>query len=216
LSLAVAMTRQIGPKPHEREEIDMGNLFLKSARLIGLSVLCAAALGAARASAAATDVAKPIKLAVFNLELDDFSAGGPLAGESAEETARLHRMTLLARELLANSGLFDIVEVDGSSNAMVKERWLRKCNGCEADAARELGADMSFVGFFRKISIMEQYLEFHIRDARTGETLNFSRTDLRNETDESWSRALKYLIRYNLVEPELARRNGARKEAAAE
>ena len=32
---------------------------------------------------------KPIKLAVFDLELDDLSAGGPLAGESAEETARL-------------------------------------------------------------------------------------------------------------------------------
>ena len=32
--------------------------------------------------------AKLIKLAVFDLELDDFSAGGPLAGESAEETAR--------------------------------------------------------------------------------------------------------------------------------
>jgi hypothetical protein len=39
--------------------------------------------------------------------------------------------------------------------------------------------------------------------------MNVSQTDLRGETDESWRRALTYLIRYNLVEPELARRSGA-------
>ncbi len=147
-----------------------------------------------------------IKLAVFDLELDDFSAGGPLAGESAAETSRLQRMTALARQLLAKSGLFEIVETASSNNEMVKEHWLRKCNGCEASAARDLGADMSFLGFFRKVSVMEQYLEFRIRDTRTGELLNVSQTDLRGETDESWSRALKFLIRYRLVEPELARR----------
>jgi hypothetical protein len=38
--------------------------------------------------------------------------------------------------------------------------------------------------------------------------MNVSQTDLRGETDESWRRALTYLIRYNLVEPELARREG--------
>lgn len=150
--------------------------------------------------------APPIKLAVFDIELDDFSAGGPIAGESPEETARLQRMTILARQLLAQSGLFEIVDVSASDDQRVKDHWLRKCNGCEADIARGLGADMSFICFFRKISVMEQYLEFRIRDARTGELLNASQADLRGETDESWSRALKFLIKYKLVEPELARR----------
>jgi hypothetical protein len=156
-------------------------------------------------AAAGAEDKRPIKLAVFDIELDDFSAGGPIAGESAEETARLRRMTLLARELLAQSGLFEIVDVSGSTSQMVKDHWLRKCNGCDAEIARDLGADMSFVGFFRKISVMEQYLEFRIRDVRSGELRNVSQTDLRGETDESWSRALKYLIKHRLVEPELAR-----------
>jgi hypothetical protein len=187
-----------------------------SATRLAAYALCAGALFAASPSAAGAESdRRPIKLAVFDIELDDFTAGGPIAGESPEETQRLHRMTLLARELLARSGIFEIVDGAASDHAMAKEHWLRKCNGCDAEAARELGADMSFVAFFRKVSVMEQYLEFRIRDAATGELLNFSRTDLRNETDESWSRALKYLVRYNLVEPELARRNGLRKEAAA-
>lgn len=159
---------------------------------------------------AANGVAEPqqrIKLAVFDIELDDFSTGGPIAGESAAETARLSRMTELARQLLAQSGIFEIVDVGSSENEMVKAHWLRKCNGCETEAARALGADMAFIGFYRKISVMEQYLEIRIRDARSGELVHVSQTDLRGETDESWSRALKFLIEFRLVEPELARRN---------
>ncbi len=168
-------------------------------KLLGI---CAIVASLALTSVAAAESPRPIKLAVF-LELDDFSAGGPIAGESPVETARLQRTTTIARDLLARSGLFELVEVSGSRSQLVAEHWLRKCNGCDADAARDLGADMSFVGFFRKISVLEQSLELRIRDARTGQLVHVSQTDLRGETDESWSRALKFLIRYELVEPEL-------------
>jgi hypothetical protein len=160
---------------------------------------------------ARAEAPRPIRLAVFDLELDDFTAGGPIAGESPEETARLRRMTALLRQLLAQSGLFEIVDVSASTHEGVKTHWLRKCNGCEADAARELGAEMAFVGFFRKVSVMEQCLELRIRDANSGELRHISQTDLRNETDESWSRALKFLVRYQLVEPERAKAAAALK-----
>lgn len=173
------------------------------ARLV-MACVCLA-LPLSNASHAAPD--RTVKLAVFDLELDDFTAGGPIAGESAIEAERLRRMTLLARDLLGRSGLFEIVDVGAAAtNEMVRAHWLRKCNGCDVDVARALGAEMSFVGFFRKISVMEQYLEFRIRDVRTGELANISTTDLRGETDESWSRALTWLIKHRLVDPELARR----------
>jgi len=168
-----------------------------------LMALVAGAVGGAQAQ---TQYPARLKLAVFDIELDDFSAGGPIAGESPEETARLQRMTALARELLAQSGLFDIVDGSASTDQRVKDHWLRKCNGCDADIARALGADLSFVCFFRKISVMEQNLDIRIRNARTGELAHAAQADLRGETDQSWSRALKFVIKYQLVEPELARR----------
>ena len=79
----------------------------------------------------AKPAAKLIKLAVFDLELDDFSAGGPLAGESAEETARLRRVTALAREQLAKSGLFELVDTSASSDEN-----LRRIGCANATAAR--------------------------------------------------------------------------------
>lgn len=173
--------------------------------LSGFVALALMTMMAGGAQAQAQSPAR-LKLAVFDIELDDFSAGGPIAGESPEETARLQRMTALARELLAQSGLFDIVDGSASTDQRVKDHWLRKCNGCDADIAQALGADLSFVCFFRKISVMEQNLDIRIRDARTGELAHAAQADLRGETDQSWSRALKFVIRYQLVEPELARR----------
>jgi hypothetical protein len=182
---------------------------LSPRRLLRLFFLMAIAiLPASRAPAVAGEEPprSPIKLVVFDFELDDFSAGGPIAGESAVETAMLRRATKLAREQLARSGLFEIVDASASLHETVRAHWLRKCNGCEADVARSFGADMSFIAFFRKISVMEQYLEFRLRDARTGALVKISQADLRGETEESWSRAVIWLIRYGLVEPEQARR----------
>ncbi len=154
---------------------------------------------------AAAEIKFPVKLAVFEFELDDFSAGGPIAGESSEETARLHAMTLLARRLLAELGLFEIVDIDKAEDQIVKAHWLRKCNGCEAKIARAHGADMALVGVFRKISVMEQTLEVRIRDAATEELMKAAQADYRGETDASWSRALTWLVKHRIVEPELAR-----------
>jgi hypothetical protein len=186
-------------KVHTKARGRLGRLLI-----LGASALILASLAPA---AGRSEPKPPIKLAVFDFELDDFSAGGPIAGESPTETAMLRRATILARERLAQSGLFEIIDGSASTHEMVTSHWLRKCNGCEAEIARKLGADMSFIAFFRKISVMEQYLEFQIRDARTGVLMNISQTDLRGETDESWSRAVVWLIRYRLVEPELARRD---------
>jgi len=179
-------------------------------RVAALLLLALASILASESQAQERPGAPPLKLAAFDFELDDFSAGGPLAGESPEETERLARMSALARRLLSESGLFWLVETGKASDPRVKDHWLRKCDGCDAEIARALGADLSFIGYFRKISRMEQFLEIRVRNARTGELLNLSHTDLRNETDESWSRALTYLIKNRLVEPELARRGRAR------
>ena len=190
------MKRFRGPHGHWLRAAILG-----TAAIVGL-------LSFARAGDA--EIKYPIKLAVFDFELDDFSAGWPIAGESPVETARLHDVTLQARRQLADSPIFQIVDVGASTDERVKTHWLRKCNGCDAQIARDLGADMSLVGIFRKVSVMEQSLEIHIRDAKTGELMKIAGTDLRGETDDSWRRALDWLIKDRILDPEIARWNGAK------
>jgi hypothetical protein len=106
------------------------------------------------------------RLAVFDFELDDFTAGGPIAGESPAETARLKLVTGRVRQLLGETARYQLVDTSASEAENVKKHWLRNCNGCDADAALALGADLSFVGMFRKISVMEHTLSSEF-DAHT-------------------------------------------------
>jgi Protein of unknown function (DUF2380) len=173
----------------------------RTATRLLLSGLLPALLLPALDGSAARAAPALLKLAVFEFELDDFTAGGPIAGESTAETERLHRITEQTRKTLAESGLFQIVDVAPSTVESVRTRWLRNCNGCDSDAARDLGADYSLVGLVRKVSVMEQYMEIRMRDAHTGELVKVAQTDFRNETDESWRRAVAFLLRYRVIEP---------------
>lgn len=141
----------------------------------------------------------PIKLAVFDFELADFSAGGPLAGESPEETARLKIITEEAKRVATLSGRYAIVDADGAESEQARSHWLRNCNGCEADIAAKLGADQSLLGVMQKLSVLVHTLRFEVRDVRTGKLLWNVQTDLRGDTDESWRRAVRYLMEDRLL-----------------
>ena len=109
-----------------------------------LLAACAFALFAALAARA--DPA-PVKLALFDFELDDFSGGGGgIAGDPAADLKHLDEVTAEARKLIAASGRYALVDVAGAEGEGVKDRTLRQCHGCEAAIALKLGADQSFLG----------------------------------------------------------------------
>ena len=144
----------------------------------------------------------PIKLAFFDVELADYSAGGPLAGQSAEETTRINLTSARIRELLKQTGRYELVDISAEHPGIspadaepLRMHYLRDCNGCEADIGRALGADQTFLAFFKKVSRMEGGLEFHIRDAKTGAFVKRAQADWRGSTDESWTRAVTWLFK---------------------
>src|SRR5439155_18452973 len=48
----------------------------------------------------------PVKLAIFEFELEDFSGAGGVVAETADDTAELKRATGEARQLIAQSGRY--------------------------------------------------------------------------------------------------------------
>ena len=154
---------------------------------------------AARAQQAGTDPS-PIKIAVFNFELDDFSGGaGGVAGDNAADVTQLDRATSDARRLIAESGRYSLVDVSNAEGDAVKGRSLRQCNGCEAAIALKLGADQSFVGVVTRISRVEYTVRFQIRDAHTGALVLARQTDLQMGADYSWNRGAAALISKGLL-----------------
>ena len=141
----------------------------------------------------------PIKIAVFDFELDDFSGGAGIAGDHAADLVQLDRATSEARLLIARSDRYGLVDVANTQSDAVKGRSLRQCNGCEAAIALNLGADQSFVGVVTRISRTEYAIRFQIRDAHSGALILAPQSGLRIGADYSWNRGAAALIRDSLL-----------------
>jgi hypothetical protein len=141
----------------------------------------------------------PAKIAVFDFELQDVSGGAGVIAQSADDSEQLRRATLAARKLIADSGRYRLVDVDGADDAAVKAHDLRECDGCDAPIAARLGADLSLVGIVTRITRTDYAVTFRLRDARTGELAAVEQTDLRIGANYSWDRGAAWLIERKLL-----------------
>jgi Protein of unknown function (DUF2380) len=141
----------------------------------------------------------PIKIAVFQFELADLSAGAGIAGDANTDAAQLNQATSDVRELMTQSGRYEIVDVASAEGDAVRDHRLRECDGCEAGIALKLGADQSFVAVVSRISRMEYTVRFQIRDARNGDVIQVRASGLRMGANYSWPRGATALVRNGLL-----------------
>ena len=144
--------------------------------------------------------ADPPKLAVFDFELMDTSLQGELDGPRADERDRLMRVSDQVRKELAESGKFQLLEIS-KVNAAAHGSNLQACGGCDVQYARQLGADLAITGVVQKVSNLILNMNIYLRDVHTGQIVTAVSADLRGNTDESWSRAMSYLLRNRLLAP---------------
>lgn len=144
-------------------------------------------------------VEPPVKIAVFDFELDDRSAGGGIIGPDANDTEHLKSATEEARRRLAASGRYRLVEVGNAAREVLAAGGIRHCNGCEAPLAARLGADQSLAGIVTRVTRTEYTLQVLIRDARTGEVLSNEFTGLRMGANYSWPRGVKWLMENKIL-----------------
>jgi hypothetical protein len=144
--------------------------------------------------------AEPLKAAVFDFELLDTSLQGAVNGPQPEEQRRLKDMTEQLRKALAQSGKFVVLDI-APINAAAHASNLQACGGCDVQFAQKLGADLAITGLVQKVSALILNMNIYLRDAHTGQVITAMSADLRGNTDESWSRAMSYLLRNRLLAP---------------
>jgi hypothetical protein len=140
------------------------------------------------------------KVAVFNFELVDTSLEGATYGPRPDQQERLARAGNQLRDRLAKSGRVEVVDIAAVAK-QAEAADLRTCDGCDAKFARELGADYSIVVWVQKVSNLILNMNIAVRDARSGRIVAVKSVDMRGNTDETWSRALDWLVRYDLLGP---------------
>jgi len=140
------------------------------------------------------------KVAIFDFELVDTSLEGATYGVRPDQQQRLARAADQLRDRLAKSGRVEVVDI-GAVAARADTADLRTCDGCDAKFARELGADYSIIGWVQKVSNLILNMNVAVRDTKSGRIVAVKSVDMRGNTDDTWSRAVDWLVRYDLLAP---------------
>jgi hypothetical protein len=163
--------------------------------MIGVLLLIAAVLPALAADA---EKAPPIKIAVFDFELEDVSPAASLPGASADAAAAMDKVSSEARRMLSQSGRYSLVDVSKVDAKPVMEKSLRNCDGCEIGIALQLGAEQSFVGIVRRATMTDYYVMIQISDCRTGKVVNQQVANFAGGED-GWASGARMLIRHGVL-----------------
>ena len=62
-----------------------------------------------------------------------------------------------------------------------------------------MGADFAVSGWVQKVSNLILNMSIIVRDAKTARVISLKSVDMRGNTDESWSRAMDWLVRNDLL-----------------
>ncbi len=140
------------------------------------------------------------RIAIFDFELDDRSAAGGMIAKDAIDDENLRKSTEEARQRLAASGRYTVVDTGSAAGQLISAGGIQGCNGCEAALARTLGADQSVYGVFARVSRTEYTLQIIVRDAQTGAVLSNAFSGLRMGANYAWPRAVKSMIDNNILQ----------------
>jgi Protein of unknown function (DUF2380) len=140
------------------------------------------------------------KVAVFEFELVDTSLEGATYGPRVDQQARLAQIADQLRDQLVKSGRVAVVDISPIA-AQARAANLRTCGGCDEEFARQVEADFAVTGWVQKVSNLILNMNIMVPDAKTGRVISLKSVDMRGNTDETWSRAIDWLVRYDLLAP---------------
>jgi hypothetical protein len=135
-----------------------------------------------------------IKIAVFDFELNDRSAGSGIIAPDAIDAENLKKSTEEARRMLSASGRYGIVDTSSVAAEAISAGGIQHCNGCDGPLARKLGADQSMIGIVTRVNRTEYALQIVVRDAETGTVVSNNHTGLRMGANYAWPRGVKWVM----------------------
>lgn len=160
----------------------------------------ALAAGVLLSFSAATESAgqAPIKLAVFDFELDDASPAAALNHLNTTDASSMEKVSMAARAELANSGRYSLIDTHKADAKPLTDKMLHDCDGCDAQIASQLGADQSLIGVVRRATQTDYYIVIQIRDARSGKLLDQQSANFAGG-EEGWPTGVRMLIKHQIL-----------------
>ncbi|WP_158807549.1 DUF3280 domain-containing protein [Beijerinckia sp. L45] len=156
---------------------------------------CSRTAVAAVALLVATSAQAAEKAAVFDFQLANLGIVPPTQADKD----RLPRLSDQLRKLLADSGRYQIVSTDPVRADVDKGADLRTCGGCAVDFAKKLGADVAVTAEIQKVSALILNINVYIKEVNGDKPEHPYSVDIRGDTDESFDRGVKYIVKHNIL-----------------
>ncbi len=138
------------------------------------------------------------KAIIFPFDLIDqqqqFELGVMPKGIDPEEKRRLGLITEELTKLIKESGRYDVLDPAPIAAEIEEKAPIYKCNGCEDDLAKKVGADVAFVGVVRKASDVLFTVSVFVRDIAKEKVTKQASSEIYGNTDAMWLRAVHYIV----------------------
>lgn len=170
-----------------------------SRRLAALALALPFFLIAAIAQPVPASADAPKKIAVFNFDLIDDSQEGEMNGVRTDETQRLVLISDELRRLLKADGRYEAVDLTSIAADIERLRPMYKCNHCEDELARKVGADYVMIGTVQKVSNLILNLNLFVRDVKAEKIIQGMSSDIRSNSDDSWMHGVRYVVKNQLL-----------------
>lgn len=138
------------------------------------------------------------KAIIFPFDLIDqsqqFEIGLMPKGIDPEEKRRLQVITEELTRLMKESGRYEVVDTAPIAKEIDDKSPIHKCNGCEDDLAKKVGADIAFIGTVRKASDVLFTVSIYVRDVKNQKIIHQGSSEIYGNTDKMWLRAVNYIV----------------------
>lgn len=140
--------------------------------------------------------AEPPTIAVIGFELVDDQ---PDPIRDVDHKRRLAALQVQLQQGLHQRGLYRVVETAPAQTQIdalrAQHAFLYRCNGCFAEVGQRLDTRLVAVGWVQRVSELILNVNVSVRDAATDQEVLSKSVDMRGNNDESWSRAMAFMLR---------------------
>jgi len=146
------------------------------------------------ALAMATPVAADERVAFLGMTMLDTSLQTTELGQDQAELDRLKMLEAMVADRFRAEGyvLVDLEPARADIDRVVNPA---KCYGCDTRIATSLGADYALVGEVQKVSNLILTINLQLRAAATGDLIKGGVVDIRGNTDQTWARGMRSILK---------------------
>lgn len=118
---------------------------------------------------------------------------------TADQQRRLAHVRTLFAEGVAAAGMYQVVGLGPAQTVhddyRRKLQFLYRCDYCLVEIGKVAGARLVAAGWVQKVSNLILNINVEIRDVEADRVVLVKSVDIRSNTDESWERGMRFLVR---------------------